>query len=197
MERDVRPQSVSVAGEAPVYSPTARFFHWLTVIIVAVQIPVGFYMVARGAATNFDAATNTLYSGHKLLGFALLWLVVLRLLYRLLRGAPPDEPTLEWWQKAGAHMTHWGLYALLIAVPLLGWLGVSHYGALGTFGGWSLPAIAVQNQERAEIVFLLHFWGVVLMLAAIAAHVGAALFHHFIRGDGVLRRMLPGLKQRG
>ncbi|MGE0767060.1 MAG: cytochrome b [Hyphomicrobiaceae bacterium] len=196
MEANTR-QRVDAPVELPVYSSTARFFHWLTVLLVAVQIPLGFYMVWRGSTTNFDGPTNTLYSGHKLLGFLLLCLILLRLAYRLVHGAPPDEPTLAWWQKAAAHLTHWGLYALLIAVPVLGWLGVSHYGALGLFGGWKLPAIAAENQDKAEFVFLLHSWGAVLILAAIGAHFGAAMFHYFIRGDNVLRRMLPGLKQRG
>jgi len=195
MEVDHRPYAPPVS-DAPVYSPTARFFHWLTVIAIAVQLPLGIYMVRRGAATNFDAMTNTLYSGHKLLGFLLLWLVLLRLAYRLVHGAPPDEPTLAWWHKAASHLNHWGLYVLLIVVPVLGWLGVSHYGALGTFGGWSLPALAEQNQDKAEFVFWLHFWGAMLILAAVAVHVAAALYHYFIRRDGVLRRMLPSLGQR-
>lgn len=180
-----------------VYSPTARAFHWMTVVVVAIQIPIGFYMVWRGNATNFDATTNTLYSAHKLAGFCLLWFIVLRLLYRLTHGAPPDEPTLALWQKAGAHLTHWGLYALLLAVPVLGWLAVSYYGALGTLFGINLPAIAAQNQDKANLIFKLHSWGAILILLAVTAHLAAALYHHFIRGDGVLRRMLPGLKKRG
>lgn len=195
MDVDRQSHTPTVAEHA-VYSPGARFFHWLTVIAIVVQLPLGIYMVRRGAATNFDATTNTLYSGHKLLGFLLLWLVVLRLAYRLVRGAPPDEPTLEWWQKAAAHMTHWGLYLLLLVVPTLGWLGVSHYGALGTFGGLNLPAIAAQDQDKAEFVFKLHMAGAVLIVLAVGAHVGAAIYHHVIRGDNVLRRMLPGLKPR-
>ena len=203
-----------------VYSPVARLLHWLTVAFVAILIPVGLYMVWRGNATNFDAMTNTLYSAHKLAGFVLLWLVVIRLVYRFANGAPPDEPTIEWWQKAGAHLTHWGLYALLLVMPILGWLGVTHYGALGTLGGLSLPAIpgsdalydiaarvgsllglkvpapSAPGGDKATLVFQLHFLGAMLMLLAIAAHVVAAIYHHFIRGDGVLRRMLPGLQKR-
>lgn len=196
MEAQKRSPAVAVT-EVLVYSPMARALHWLTVAFVALMIPVGLYMVWRGAATNFDATTNTLYSAHKLAGFLLLWLVVARLGYRLVNGAPPDEPTLEWWQKAGAHLTHWGLYALLLAIPLLGWYGASLYGARGLFFGLSLPAIAAENPKAAEWVFKLHFWAAMLMLCAIGAHVGAALYHHVIRGDGVLRRMLPGLKPRG
>jgi len=218
MEAQKRPHAP--VGEDLVYSPLARTLHWLTVIFVAILIPVGLYMVQRGVTTNFDATTNTLYSAHKLAGFVLLWLVVIRLIYRFAHGAPPDEPTLEWWQKAGAHLTHWGLYGLLLAVPLLGWLGVTLFGALGTVGGFKLPGIPGQDAlyqmasgvasligftvpagtaeagAKAKLVFALHFWGAMLMLLAIGAHVGAAIFHHFIRGDGVLRRMLPGLKPR-
>lgn len=204
-----------------VYSATARAFHWITAVAVLCQIPLGFYMVWRGATTNFDATTNTLYSSHKLLGFCLLWFVVLRLLYRLVHGAPRDEPTLMWFHKAAAHLTHWGLYALLLAVAVLGWLGVTLFGALGTLGGVSLPAIpgaetlydisarvgtllglaippaAAPGGDKATLVFKLHVWGAMLIAAAVAVHFLAAMYHHFIRGDGVLRRMWPGLQKRG
>lgn len=193
---DGRSQTKKDGDEALVYAPGARALHWLTVLFVAILIPVGLYMTWRGEATNFDATTNTLYSTHKLAGFVLLWIVAGRLLYRFVLGAPPDEPTLLWWQKAASHLTHWGLYGLLLAVPLLGWYGVSLYGALGIPGGFSLPAIAAQDQKAAELILMLHGWGAKLILIGVAAHVGAALYHHFIRGDGVLRRMLPGLKRR-
>ena len=179
-----------------VYDPPARRFHWITAGFVFVMVPVGIYMVDRGAATNFDALTNTLYSWHKLGGFILLWIVVARLAYRFVKGAPPDEPTLETWQKQAAHLTHWGLYALLLLVPMLGWYGISLYPALTVAGGFSLPALAAPNQKAAETVLFLHKLGGILIALGVMAHVGAALFHHVIRKDNVLRRMLPGLKAR-
>lgn len=191
---EVRDKSAPTLKTDLVYAPTARRFHWWTVALVAIMVPLGLYMVWRGHNTNFDATTNRLYDLHKLLGFILLWVVVARLVYRIRNGAPPDEPTLEWWQKAAAHLTHWGLYALLLIVPLLGWIGVSLYGARSIFGIISLPPLAGQNQEAAGFVFALHFWLALLIVAMVGAHVGAALFHHLIRRDGVLRRMLPGLK---
>jgi cytochrome b561 len=106
------------------YSKAARRFHWITAGFVFVMIPVGIYMVERGKATNFDALTNTLYSNHKMFGFILLWLIVARLAYRFVKGAPPDEPTLAPWEKTVSHLTHWAIYGLLLAVPILGWLGV-------------------------------------------------------------------------
>jgi cytochrome b561 len=183
--------------ETNVYSPTARRLHWWTVALVAILIPLGFGMAYRGNTLNiWDGTTNALYNLHKALGFVVLWLVVYRLYYRLRNGAPPDEPTLEWWQKAASHVTHWGLYGLLIVMGLLGWHGVSRYGARGIIGPISLPPLGGQDQAAASTVFYLHFLGGLLLTAMIAAHVGAALFHHLIRKDGVLRRMLPSLKPR-
>jgi cytochrome b561 len=180
----------------PVYSRTARQFHWITAGFVVVMVPVGAYMVNRAAATDFDGLTNTLYTSHKTFGFLLLMIVAARLAYRFLRGAPPDEPTIEPWQKAAAHTTHWALYALLVLVPLLGWLGVSYYDARATLFGFQLPSIASKNEDMAKMVFGLHKAGAMLLTLLVFAHVGAALFHHVIRKDGVLRRMMPGLGRR-
>ncbi|MGL4241849.1 MAG: cytochrome b [Beijerinckiaceae bacterium] len=178
------------------YSGAARQFHWITAGFVFLLIPIGLYMVERGKATNFDGLTNTLYTSHKTFGFLLLLIIVARLGYRLMKGAPPDEPTLEPWQKAAAHLTHWGLYALLLAVPLLGWIGVSYYDARGTLLGVNLPALVGKDVKTAETVFMFHKLGAILIALMVFAHIGAALFHHFIRKDGVLRRMMPGLRRR-
>jgi cytochrome b561 len=174
------------------YSKGARHFHWWTVALLAVQVPLGLYMVYRGATTNFDALTGGLYDLHKTLGLVILALVAARLVYRLAHGAPADEPTLEWWQKAASHVTHWSLYLLLILVPLVGWLGISLYGAREVFGIATIPPLAAQNSEAADMVLMLHRYLALLTVALMAMHVGAAVvLHYFIRGDGVLARMLP------
>ena len=183
------------AGHGAVYSPAARTLHWLTVAAVFVMIPLGLAMTYRGNTLDiWEGVTDALYSTHKLLGFLVLWLSAGRLIYRLLHGAPPDEPTLEWWQKAASHLVHWALYGLLLVVPLLGWIGVSLYPALTIFDLFNLPALAAPNEEAAKRVLVLHGWLAILLALAIAGHVVAALAHHFIRRDGVLRRMLPGLR---
>src|SRR6478735_2172301 len=116
------------------YSPIARTLHWITVVAVFGMTPVGLTMSYRGNVLDiWDGLTNGLYSAHKLTGFLLLWLTAGRLIYRVLHGAPPDEPTLEWWQRASSHLVHWLLYGLLLVVPLLGWIGVSLYPALDIF----------------------------------------------------------------
>jgi cytochrome b561 len=189
-----------MAGETSsnaTYSPAARRFHWWTVAFLLIQIPVGLYMSYRGNVQGiFDATTNFLYSWHKLLGMVILVLVLARLIYRLTRGAPADEPTLEWWQKGASHATHWGLYLLLIAVPIGGWIGVSLYPALDVFGLFSLPGLVAPNQDAAAKIFYFHFLGALAIVLLVGMHVGAALFHYFIRKDGVLMRMLPAAGKR-
>lgn len=177
------------------YSAAARRFHWITVAAVLVMVPLGLGMTYRGNTLDiWDGLTNGLYSAHKLLGFLVLWLSAGRLIYRLVRGAPPDEPTLEWWHKAASRLVHWALYGLLLVVPLLGWIGVSLFPALTIFDLFNLPALASPDEEAAKRVLALHGWLAILLVLTIAGHVGAALYHHFIRKDGVMRRMLPGLR---
>lgn len=183
------------AGQAPVYSPMARRFHWITVAAVFVMVPLGFAMSYRGNTLNiWDGVTDALYSSHKLIGFLLLWLTAGRLIYRLVHGAPPDEPTLEWWQKAGSHLLHWALYGLLLIVPLLGWIGVSLFPSLMVFNLFGLPPLASPDEVAAKRVLAIHGWLAILLALFVCAHIGAALFHHVIRKDGVLRRMLPSVK---
>lgn len=178
-----------------VYSAAARHMHWVTAGAIVIMVPLGLAMTYRGNTLNiWDGLTDALYSSHKLLGFLLLWLVAGRLAYRLLKGAPQDEPTLLWWQKAGSHLLHWLLYGLLVVVPVLGWVGVSLYPSLTLFGLFNLPALAKPNQDLANSVLTAHGKLAIVMALLACAHVGAALYHHLIRKDGVLRRMLPRLR---
>jgi cytochrome b561 len=177
-----------VSGEAT-YSTAARRFHWWTFTLLAVQIPVGLIMVRYGNATNFAEPTGKLYDGHKVLGLVILLLVIARLVYRVAHGAPAEEPTLKPWEKLVSHATHWAIYALLIVVPLLGWLAISYYGPFAPFG-IPLPALAAQDDAKATQMFFVHKAAAYVLIVLLAMHVGAALQHYLIKRDGVLRRML-------
>lgn len=176
-----------------VYSPVARTLHWVTVAFVALMIPVGLVMAYRGNTLNiWDETTNNLYSTHKLVGFTLLWIVLVRIAYRLWHGAPPPEPTLEPWQRIGSGIVHTLLYIVILAMPILGWLGISYYPALDIFGLFSLPALVAPDQEAAARILTIHVTLAFVLMALIAGHAGMALYHHFVRKDNVLRRMLTG-----
>ena len=144
-------------GRETTYSTGARHFHWWTVALLAIQVPVGLYMAYRGSVTNLRCPDQLPLQLPQAAGhWSFCVLVMARLIYRFSHGAPADEPTIEWWQKAAAHATHWSLYLLLILVPIVGWLGISLYGARDVFGLFSIPPLAGQNQAAAEGVLLLH-----------------------------------------
>ena len=186
---------IETSAKAPVeiYSGTARGLHWTTVLLVLIQVPVGLYMVYRGNTLNvWDGLTNALYSSHKLLGVTILVIVLWRLVYRFTRGAPADEPTIEPWQRIVSRLNHWGIYLLLVATPIAGYIGISLFPALNIFG-IPLPGVVAPDKEAAKTAFAVHGILVLLLVLMIALHVGAALYHYLIRKDNVLGRMIPGL----
>jgi cytochrome b561 len=190
MERTPMPDT-----QVEIYTPTARRFHWWTVALILVQVPLGLYMAYRGNVQGiFDELTNNLYSSHKLIGMIIFLVVLARLAYRLTHGAPADEPTLEAWHKGASHFNHWGLYLLLLATPIAGYIGISQYPALNIFG-IPLPGIVAENQEAASRTFLIHFYLALVLVAFVAIHVAAALYHYVIRKDNVVTRMLPSLRR--
>ena len=173
------------------YGVTARALHWLTVLLIAVQFPIGLAMAWRGRHDLWDGTTDLLYTLHKSFGFLLLIVVLVRLATRLILGAPPPEPSLQGAQKLIATVVHWLLYALLVAVPVLGWLTVSLFPALDLFGGLSLPAITGVDRAASDMMARRHGVMAFALVGLAALHGAAALHHHFIRRDNVLRRMLP------
>ncbi len=176
----------------PGYSRTARTLHWITAAAVFVMVPLGLGMSYRGNTLDiWDDLTDGLYSTHKLIGFTLLWLIVIRLGYRLWRGAPQDEPTLLRWHKVGSHLVHWSLYALLLVVPILGWTGASLFPALEIFGIFELPALAEADEDMAKRVLAIHGTLALVMALLIGVHIAAVAYHALVRHDGVLRRMWP------
>ena len=185
------PERATDTASAARYSFAARALHWLVAAFVICMIPLGLYMVARGEATNFDALTGRLYDLHKLAGFTVLWLIVLRVFVRLRRGAPPPLATLTPFERIASGAVHHLLYALLLVVPLLGWAGISAYPALNLFGAFNLPGILPANEPLANRILGLH--GLLAQGLGILAliHIAAALRHRFVEHDGVLRRMWP------
>jgi cytochrome b561 len=177
------------------YSPLQRTLHWITVLCLLILVPLGFYMVRRYFATNFDALTKDLFNIHKLLGLLLLAVVALRLGVRLVRGAPPHVPPLPAGQRMAAEAVHWLLYALLLIVPVLGWMGASAYGLLTLPFGLRLPEIVANNGDYAGQVLQWHLRGAVVLCLLAGAHIGAALLHRLVLKDRVLERMWPARRR--
>jgi cytochrome b561 len=184
---------------ASIYRPMVRALHWIMVMLIAVQVTMGVIMVYEAPEPNLWASFSdalAFYSAHKLLGVVLLLLAVLRLANRLGRGVPPAEPTLTTWQRELSALVHAWLYFLLLLVPLLGWIGTSLYPALTVFDSFALPALTAPNRPLSVPVFAAHKIAAFTLIALVGIHVAAALYHHFIRRDGVLGRMLPRISRR-
>ncbi|MFZ1884265.1 MAG: cytochrome b/b6 domain-containing protein [Rhodoplanes sp.] len=192
--------TAAVDQRASVHSPIARALHWIVVVLIAVQVTMGIIMVYEAPQPNFWVRLSdalAFYSAHKLLGIVLLLLVILRLANRIGRGAPPAESTLTTWQREMSALVHAWLYFLLLLVPLLGWIGTSLYPALTVFDWFALPALTAPNRPLSVPVFAAHKIAAFTLIALVGMHVTAALYHHFIRRDGVLGRMLPRMSRRG
>lgn len=170
------------------YSGFAKLLHWTVAACVLFIIPAGITM-----ANLPDGDTkNALYTLHRSFGALVLALMVIRLTYRLVNGVPAPEPTLTSWQRIVSHVVHLSLYALLIAQPIIGWVATSAYGAqISVFGLFTLPAIVAKDEALAKPLFAVHELIGFVIAGLLVMHIGAALYHYFIRRDGVLQRMLP------
>lgn len=169
------------------YPVSWRVLHWLMALLVLVLIPVGVWMAERAEANMWGALTNTLYTSHKVIGFSVLLLMVVRIAMKLSLKSPPypDEipPKL---QKAAKGLHHL-LYVMLVLTPLFGWAGVTAFPAL--VNGMPAMPFVPENRALAGILFQIHGACAITLAVLIVGHIGAA-FRHMIRKDGLLRRML-------
>jgi cytochrome b561 len=181
----------------------ARRLHWTTVVLIAIQIPLGFWMVDVYEAYTVDYADDTWVMrtsrAHHTLGFIVLFLVSLRVSWRL-RNPTPELPCgLAFYHRVLARSTHIFLYLLLVVYPLSGWASLSAYdGDFPIFFlGWeSVPGIvpSVPEGEFFDYAFFAEVhrscWKV--GAAILGLHIIGALWHQFVVHDTVLSRMWRG-----
>jgi cytochrome b561 len=170
------------------WGPVSQLLHWLIVLLIIGQGTVGLVMhEMHNSPTKIQV-----YALHKSFGLTLLALVVLRLSWRWYAGTPKPVPGTPGWQEKIATLTHWGLYALLFAIPISGWVLNSAAGfPLQWFGLFNLPAITGRDHnlhEAAEDLHELLFW---VLVGLAVAHASAAVYHHMFQRDDTLARMLP------
>jgi cytochrome b561 len=180
------------------WGTVARSLHWLIATLIITLFILGEVMGdMAGGPDKFVA-----YALHKSFGLLALALLLARILWRLADKAPLPPAGVPAYQLKLASFVHWGLYGLMLAVPLSGWLVHSLAGyTTHWFGqaGWAvLPVLttAASNRELVQGVGEVHgllAWALVLTAAA---HASAALYHHFICKDAVLARMTPFIKER-
>ena len=177
------------------YTRTAMLLHWVLGLALIGLFGMGVYM----ADLPFSPQRLKLYNWHKWAGVSLLVLSALRLAWRATHR-PPALPTamvkaMPTWQKVAHHGTHHLLYALFLAVPLIGWAYSSAAGFPIVFLGlWQLPDFVPVSKDLAEAIKPWHQYTAFAMAALVVVHVAAALKHQYIDRDGLLARMLPGAR---
>ena len=171
------------------YGALAQLLHWLVAVLVLGLIAVGWYMTGLPLAPE----TIKVYNLHKSFGVLVLTLMVLRLLWRLASPAPPLPATMSGAERAAAKASHLLLYLLLFAQPVI---GILHSNAANfpivVFDSVTLPALIGPDDALKKTLATVHFVSGWSILALVGLHVAAALRHHIVLKDDVLRRMLPG-----
>jgi cytochrome b561 len=173
------------------YDAVAQSFHWLIAALVVTQfvlawsaedLPLGLHKLA-------------LFARHKSFGMTVLMLAVLRLVWRLWHAPPPLPDGMSWIERKLAHATHVAFYVLLFAMPLTGWLmsSAKNY-SVSWFGLFTWPNLIGKNEDAFAALRDAHDVLSWFLLGLAILHVLAALKHHFIARDSVLRRMLPFTK---
>ena len=174
------------------YTRTAISLHWLVAFAIAATFSLGLYMNELPLSPD----KLRLYSWHKWAGVTIFLLVLLRIVWRLFHRLPGPPENMPAWQRQAAGVVHFLLYALMLAVPLSGWLMSSAKGVQTVwFGLLPLPDLLEKNKELGETLQELHEVLNFTMAGLVLIHAGAAIKHHLIDRNEVLTRMLPFLKK--
>lgn len=181
------------SNSAACYSKPLVFLHWFTLILL---IAVFGFIEARELFDKGTEMRELMKTLHYMLGLTVLLTVVLRLFFRLRSRVPAIEPAPHWFQRRAAQLVHLLLYALMIAMPVAGWFMLSAAGKPIPFYGLELPALMAENKELADTIKETHKTVGKFAYFLIAAHVLAGLYHHYVRRDNALLRMLPGKSSR-
>jgi len=172
------------------YSRGAKWFHWLTVPPVIV-------MLLSGLTIRFinDDVKMRFYTLHESLGLLVLTLAVLRLTWRWTHPAPPLPGHIPPLIRTGANAVHTLLYIALIVQPVLGFFTTNAYGfpqqgATAFLGFIDLPKFMAASPDLAHTLHWAHSIVGWTLIPLIASHIGGVVYHHTVRGDGTLLRMI-------
>lgn len=160
--------------------------HWVMAILLIGLVCLGLYMTS----IPISAEKLKLYGWHKEYGILVLMLVIVRITWRL-SNMNPSLASLASWERKAARAVHWAFYGFMFALPMTGWLITSAAGLpVSFFGLFLLPNLISSSDELRNLFEQIHEWLAYGLIATFCLHVAAALKHHFINKDDILKRML-------
>lgn len=185
----MRARTVVLNNTREAWGALARGLHWFLAILIPAQGVLGWFVHEM---ENSPAKIQWMTS-HKSLGITILMLVVLRLIWRWLQPVPAEPPGSAPWERRASRVAHVGLYLLMIAIPLSGWLAASTTRLPWKFWWWfEWPRLAQSDKVLHDVAKETHEVLIWVLVAVVAVHVGAALRHHFVKRTNVLERMWLG-----
>jgi cytochrome b561 len=172
------------------WGSVSRWFHWVLAAMIVGMLAYGWWMnhiPARGDRLFYRTI-------HADIGYLVLVLMVVRLIWRGINPTPALPPDTLPWQRIAARVSHWSLYIVTVVVAMLGW---AHSGAhtpdySSWFGLFHVPQITSPDKAAADAYEDRHILFAYVLLALIAIHIAAALWHHFVKRDRVVVRMIDG-----
>jgi len=177
-----------------VYKRPAVWLHWLTALFVFLTIPAAIIMLQPGIERSLQ---DPLFVFHKNVGVVIFVLVAVRLIYRLLNPPPPLPESVPHLQRMAAEATHWLLYGLLLVMAISGYVRVNAGGfPLEGLDALGVPRFIPRSDEVANTAKSIHSLVRIPLVLLIFVHIGAGLYHGFIKRDGVLARMIPAMARR-
>lgn len=177
-----------LANTRQAYGLVAQLLHWLVVAGISAQF-VWAWRIDRAESIRSEFQ---LVNQHKSIGMALLALVLVRLTWRAINRPPAFPKNMKIWEMRAAAAAHWLLYALILAMPVTGWIYTSAAGfGAEFFGLLDIPDLVGRSERLEQIFGEIHEWLAFAIAAVVSIHVLAALRHQFVLKDGLLRRMLP------
>ena len=172
------------------WGSVARAFHWILGLAIIGMLPFGWWM------NHFPAGPDRFFyrNIHADIGYVVLLLTVLRLIWRAFNHTPALPADTPRWQRVAAWISHGAIYVVVILVTMLGW---AHSGAhtpdySSWFGLFHVPQITSPDKAAADAFEDRHIFFAYVLLALIVIHLAAAGWHHFIKRDRVAARMVDG-----
>ena len=170
------------------YDATAKLFHWFVVVLVGTQFISAWIMPdIRG-----NQSPPYLMSIHMSFGVTIIFVMLLRMAWRLTHPVPSLPNDMPRWQVRTAQAIHYAFYLLLFVIPFTGWAWASSRGwNIRIFSIYDLPALTSHGSSIGHAAGQLHSLLATFVLLLIGLHVMAALYHYVMKKDGVMQRMFP------
>jgi cytochrome b561 len=172
------------------YPLSSRILHWLMAALVLFMIGLGFYMteiLPKDAPNHLQV-----YNLHKAIGVVILLLVMVRIANRLIKKAPPLQESISKIERILSHLAHFGLYVLMISVPLSGYLMSSYFGFPVHLFNFEMPIFVERNFEYGAFFKLSHELSAYALIGLVSVHILAVIKHRYFdkAENDVLKRML-------